>query len=212
MGPGCRQEVRLLQGPCCNRCGLPFSGALTEGFTCANCGDMTLHFTRARAAAAAQGPLLEIIHRWKYSRALWFEPYLAELLGAAAAAAVATEGWNLIVPVPLHPAREREREFNQAEHLAGHLAGATGLRLASGVVARGFRTHTQTRLSREDRAANMRAVFEPGRRAQVAAGRRVVLVDDVLTTGATANACAQVLQRLGAAEVCVWTLARGLLH
>ena len=212
VGLQCRREVRLLQGPRCERCGLPFEGELTQVFTCANCRDMELHFSRARAAVAARGLMLDLIHRWKYSRALWFEPFLAELLSAAAGPTLLQEGWDLVVPVPLHPVREREREFNQAERLARRLARQHGLPLLTGVVSRGMDTRPQTRLSREARAENMRSVFQPGRSAQAAEGRRVVLVDDVLTTGATASACARVLRRVGAAEVCVWTLARGLLH
>ena len=94
------------------------------------------------------------------------------------------------MPVPLHPAKQREREFNQAERLAGHLSAATGIPRARKLLRRIVPTRTQTLLTRPQRAANVGNAFatRPGRRLN---GRRVVLVDDVFTTGATTSACAK---------------------
>ncbi len=207
----CWRNVRFIVPPKCERCGLPFEGAITDKFECANCREMELHFSSARSAVAAKGMVLEIIHRWKYSRALWFEPFLADLLRREAVPALREERWDLIVPVPLHRHKESEREFNQAEHLARHLSFATSLPAAA-LLRRVASTRTQTLLSRAQRCANTRRAFAPGPSAEAARGRRIVLVDDVLTTGATTSACAEVLRACGAAEVCVWTVARGLLH
>lgn len=206
---GCRAQARFVRPPFCERCGLPFEGALTTPFQCANCDGVELHFTSARSAAVAGGIVLEAIHRYKYQRALWLEPFLAGLLVEAASPALRGNGWDVIVPVPLFPAKQREREFNQAERLARHLSAATGIQMLSGALRRVRPTPTQTRLSREQRAANMRGAFAV-RRGMDFAGRRVVLVDDVFTTGATTNACAAALRAAGAREVCVWTVARGL--
>ncbi len=206
---GCRSQVRWIRPPFCERCGLPFESALTTSFECANCNGVKLHFSWARSAVAAQGAVLEMVHRYKYQRALWFEPFLASLLIEAAAPLLRDGGWDALVPVPLFPAREREREFNQAERLARHLSAATGIPVRAGQLRRVRPTLSQTRLSREQRAANMRHAFAL-RAGSDWAGLRVVLVDDVLTTGATTSACAAVLRAAGAAEVCVWTLARGL--
>ena len=205
----CRQKVKPIQPPHCGRCGLPFDGALTTDFECTNCRDMDLHFSSARAAAVSQVVVREAIHRYKYQRALWFEPFLANLLVRAAVPALSAPKPDLIVPVPLHPVKEREREFNQAGRLAAHLAAALDVPLNEKALRRVSFTVTQTALSRKDRAANMRGVFAvaPGGRLDE---RRIVLVDDVLTTGATTNACAKVLRAAGAAEVCVWTVARGI--
>lgn len=212
IGPVCQSLVRRVSPPFCDRCGLPVAGAITHSFECANCRGQNLHFSRARASVAATGMVLEIIHRWKYSRALWFEPFLARLLVQAAVPELREGGWDLIVPIPLHPGKEAEREFNQAEHLAGHLGRATGLPVGQDLIRRVNPTRTQTSLSRSERARNMRRAFARGRRPEAARGRRIVLIDDVFTTGATTSACARVLKRCGAAEVCVWTLARGLIH
>jgi ComF family protein len=209
---GCRSHVRFIVPPRCDRCGLPFDGAISEVFECANCQEMDLRFSRARSAVAATGMVLEIIHRWKYQRALWFEPFLSDLLLREAAPALRAEAWDLIVPVPLHPLKQVEREFNQAEHLARRLARATGLPANHRLVRRVTPTRTQTQLSRAQRTANVRGAFAPGPEIEKSRGKRMVLVDDVMTTGATTSACAEVLRAAGAAEVCVWTVARGLLH
>ena len=212
IGAGCRQNVKLIEPPFCDRCGLPFQGEITTRFECANCRSMDLYFTRARSAAVAQGMLLELIHRYKYQRALWLEPFLTGLLLGQAVPPLKAGQWDMIVPVPLHPARRKEREFNQAERLARVLSQATDIPLRKDLLRRISPTRTQTSLSRSERAANVRRAFACGRSAAELKSRRVVLVDDVLTTGATTSACARVLLAEGAAEVCVWTLARGLLH
>jgi ComF family protein len=204
-----RDGVRLIRPPLCERCGLPFEGAVTTAFECHNCRELELHFSRARAAVVARGVVLEVIHRYKYHRALWFEPFLADLLVEQAVPALSEARWDSLVPIPLHPVRRRGREFNQAERLAQHLSVAAGIPLNARLLRRVEPTRTQTQLTRAERTANMHRAFalyphQPVRR------QRLVLVDDVLTTGATASACAKVLLAGGAAEVCVWTVARGV--
>jgi len=139
----------------------------------------------------------------------WFETFLADLFLRAALPVLREGKWDLIVPVPLHPTKKREREFNQAERLASPLARALALPLNRNLVRRILPTQTQTLLSKKQRAENVRRAFAAcaGRKLN---GERVILVDDVLTTGATTSACAGVLKSLGASEVCVWTVARGL--
>jgi ComF family protein len=172
---------------------------------------MELHFAHARSAVAAEGMVLDLIHRYKYRRALWFEPFLAGLLVEQASASLREEGWDMIVPVPLHPLKQSEREFNQAERLGRRLSAATGLPLNSRVLRRVEFTRTQTKLSRAERAANVRKAFAL-KNGEPIRGRKIVLVDDVFTTGATTSACARLLLRAGASAVCVWTVARGLLR
>jgi len=209
VGSQCWSQVRFIRPPFCSRCGLPFAGDLSSTFVCTNCNEMELHFTSARSAVAAKSVVLEVIHRFKYSRALWFENFLADLLVREAAPALRGQGWNLLVPVPLHPLKEREREFNQSALLARHLSRALGLPCEEKLLRRTKPTVTQTHLKREARAANMRSAFQVRAGAGLA-GRRLVLVDDVFTTGATTNDCARALRDAGAAEVCVWTVARGV--
>src|SRR6185369_16924580 len=105
-------------------------------------------------AVVAKTVVLEAIHRFKYSHALWFENFLADLLVREAAPALRGRGWDLLIPVPLHPLKLREREFNQAEVLAGHLSRATQIPVKNDLLRRIQPTATQTLLNREQRAAN----------------------------------------------------------
>jgi ComF family protein len=209
VGAKCWSHVCFIRPPFCKRCGLPFEGDLTTSFECTNCREMELRFSSARAAVVAKTVVLEAVHRFKYQRALWFENFLADLLVREAAPALLGQGRNFIVPVPLHPLKLREREFNQAEILARHLSAATRIPLNTKLLRRVSPTMTQTRLTREQRAKNMRGAFAV-RNGVKLDGERMVLVDDVFTTGATTSACAQAWRAAGAGEVCVWTVARGL--
>ena len=205
----CWQDVRFIKPPFCERCGLPYAGEITTAFECGNCRDVKLYFRGARSAVAAQGVVLEAIHHYKYQRALWFEPFLADLLLRAALPELRAESWDIVVPIPLHRLKERDREFNQAERLGRHLAAALGIRQRTDLVERVLPTVTQTRLDRAERAGNVHRAFAARRGARLQ-GEKVILLDDVFTTGATTNACARVLRSLGAGEVFVWTLARGV--
>jgi competence protein ComFC len=209
VGAKCWSHVRFIRPPFCERCGLPFEGDLTTTFECANCGEMELHFSSARSAVVTKTVVLEAIHRFKYQRSLWFENFLADLLIREAAPALRGQNWDFIVPVPLHPLKQREREFNQAEILARHLSNAAKIPLNARLLRRVSPTATQTLLTREQRAKNMRGAFAV-RNGLKLDGEKIILVDDVFTTGATTSACARTLRAAGAAEVCVWTVARGL--
>ncbi|MEI6342364.1 MAG: ComF family protein [Verrucomicrobiota bacterium] len=205
----CRALVRPISGPSCSRCGLPFPGAITQAFECPNCFRVPLAFSRAQAAVEADGPARRAIHLYKYARALWLEPFFRDVWIPAALADLAGRPWTGVVPVPLHPVRQREREFNQAERLAQLLASPLGLPVRTDLVQRRLSTDSQTTLSREERAANVRRAFAPASKARLPASRWIV-VDDVLTTGATTDAVAAILRKAGAEEVVVWTVARGI--
>jgi ComF family protein len=205
----CREQARFIQPPFCERCGLPFQGDITTAFECTNCREGDFHFRSARSAVLARDAVLEAVHRYKYNRALWIEPFLADLLIRQAKPELAAEKWDCIVPVPLHSTKQREREFNQAERLADRLGAATQLPVNKHLLRRVAATRTQTLLSRPERVANVRRAFAMGKGIQLS-GQRLVLVDDVFTTGATTSACARVLIQGGASEVCVWTVARGI--
>jgi competence protein ComFC len=205
----CWQQVRFIRPPFCERCGLPFEGDITTAFECSNCREMELHFSSARSAVVAKTIVLEIIHRFKYRRELWFEPFLADLLLREALPVLREQKWDFIAPVPLHSVKEREREFNQAGLIAKHLSDAAKIPLNNKLLRRVSPTMTQTRLTRQQRAENMRGAFAVRERVKLN-GEKIILVDDVFTTGATTSACAKALKAAGAGDVCVWTVARGL--
>jgi ComF family protein len=209
VGRKCWSQVRFIRPPLCDRCGLPFEGDITTSFVCRNCHELKLHFTSARSAVVAKTVVREAIHRFKYSRALWFENFLADLVVREAAPVLRGQRWDFLVPVPLYSLKEREREFNQSALLARHLGRAVNIPCNEKILRRTIPTATQTHLKRDARAANMKNAFAVRPGAQLS-GQRIVLVDDVFTTGATTNDCARALRGAGAAEVCVWTVARGL--
>jgi ComF family protein len=173
-----------------------------------NCGDRELFFEFATAAYRSRGVVRQLIHRFKYNRQLHLRHLLARMLAEGFRdERLRDEPVDGIVPVPLHPARRREREFNQAEVL-GHLAGRRlGLPVTDCLRRRRY-TLTQTHFHREERFENLQGAFDmkPG---FAVVGRRLALVDDVITTGSTAAACAQTLLQGGAAAVVVITVARG---
>jgi competence protein ComFC len=210
VGTNCRKNVTFIAPPFCERCGLAFDGDVTTSFECGNCREEDYAFTYARSAVPAKGMLLDIIHRYKYSSQVWFEPFLAELFEQAAAPVLLCEHWDMIVPVPLHPVKEAEREFNQAEALGRRLGDSVGVPVSTACLRRVKPTESQTHLTRAQRAENVRTAFAFNDRAsELVAGKRIIVVDDVFTTGATTNACAKLLRKHGAEAVCVWTLARG---
>jgi competence protein ComFC len=201
--------VHFVEPPFCNRCGLPFDGDITTEFQCWNCRTMNLYFSKARSAVRNSKVVVDIIHRYKYNRALWFEPFLSGLLVQAAIPVLQQEQWDFIVPVPLYSVKEREREFNQSERLARPLSEVARIPMNTKLLRRVEATRSQTLLTRDQRAANVGTAFamKPGATLN---GEKIVLLDDLFTTGATTNACAKVLRKAGAGEVCVWTVIRNL--
>jgi len=120
--PACLASVRFIQPPCCERCGLPFAGQPSETFTCGYCQDQQFNFARAVCAARAEGVVRAAVHDLKYRGRMYFLEHLADWLGRAAGQYIDWREVDAIVPVPLHPRKQRERGFNQAALLAGSLA------------------------------------------------------------------------------------------
>jgi len=204
----CLEQVKWIKPPCCQRCALPFVGAVSDTFECGYCKDLKLHFQRGVAACLATGIVLESIHHFKYHRRMYFGWHLADWMITAGRERVDWARVDAVVPVPLHPRKKREREFNQAEYLA-EAVGKTFQRPVWNRVLRRVRdTPTQTHLDALQRRENLRGAFAL-RKTAVVRGKRLLLVDDVFTTGATLDACATVLTRAGATEVTVLTVARG---
>lgn len=200
--------VRWIRDGFCARCGLPYEGEMPAPFACENCHGLDLGFEFARAAVVASPFILGLVHRYKYHDGRWLEPRLLSWLVEMAAPQLRATDWDWLMPVPLHPTRQRERGFNQAEQLACGLAAVTGIPVNTRVLSRVRYTDTQTALNRRNRQVNMAKAFA-AERVEHLQGCRVILVDDVLTTGATTGACARQLMAAGASRVGVWTLARG---
>lgn len=204
----CAETARRIEPPCCHRCSQPFEGAIDGAFVCSNCNDRDFAFDCAVARFLSRGVVREFIHRFKYDRQFYLRHTLAEWLAASLEdERIRSQPADFLVPVPLHSARLREREFNQADVLA-RLAGKRAKIPVLPCLRRIRYTSTQTRLDRHERMENLRGAFRV-RQSSAVHSRHLILVDDVFTTGATVDECARVLRQAGAASVRVVTVARG---
>ena len=201
--------MRKIDGPICSRCGFPFPTIARPAEAggqrlCASCLSHEPPFTRSRQWGYYEGTLREAIHKFKYEG----KTALAEPLGDWLAA-LASKECHLIIPVPLHKRRLRERGFNQSLLLAKRLGRALKLPVDYQSLIRTRPTPPQINLSREERLRNVRGAFAIGDRSKVS-GRSILLIDDVITSGATVGECARTLLKAGAASVEVLALARAV--
>lgn len=203
----CEAKVIRIVPPFCERCSEPFEGSINTAFSCANCTHRTIYFAAAVAAYRGRGIVRDVIHQFKYNRQIHLRHLIARWLGAALDDERLREcRFDVLVPVPLHPARQRERGFNQAGMLAELLSARTSIPCKA-LLQRIRYTTTQTSLDRSERMENLRNAFRLRKNADVR-GLRVLLVDDVLTTGSTLSECSRVLKRAGAASIYAATAAR----
>ena len=204
---GCEAKIVRIVPPFCETCSEPFEGSINTTFTCANCAHRTIYFDAAVAAYRGRGIVREVIHEFKYGRQMHLRHLIAGWLHAALDdERLRDVSIHLIVPVPLHPARQRERGFNQASLLAESLSVETSIPCRP-LLERIRYTTAQTALDRSERMENLHNAFRLRKNANVR-GLRVLLLDDVLTTGSTLSECARVLKRAGAISVYAATAAR----
>jgi len=203
----CETKAVRIVAPFCQKCSEPFEGSITNTFACANCAHRTIYFDAAVAAYRGRGIVRQIIHEFKYGRQIHLRHLVARWLNSALDdERLRQSHFDVIVPVPLHPARQRERGFNQASLLAELLSAQTSIPVKP-LLERTRYTTTQTALDRSERMENLHNAFRLRKNADVR-GWRVLLVDDVLTTGSTLNECARILKRASAFSVHAATAAR----
>ncbi len=202
----CWSRIRFIERPYCEVLGLPFSRDLGEGIVSAKAIAHPPVFDRLRSAVAHEDVARRLAHGLKYRDRTDLAPMMAAWMLRAG------DGWpgraDAILPVPLHRTRMLSRKFNQSAELARHLSRLTGKPLLAQTLLRVKRTRRQVGLGISAREENVRGAFRlaAGHEADVA-GKRLLLVDDVFTTGATVTAAARALKRAGAADITVLTFA-----
>jgi ComF family protein len=203
----CWPELRFLGPPCCACCGLPFEFEMGEGSLCAACIAERPRYDRARAALTYDDASRDLILRFKHADRIDGAATFAGWMARVGAALI--DSADVIAPVPLHRWRLVRRRYNQAAILANAIGRMRGKLVVPDLLVRRRATPSQGHLGRSQRRRNVAGAFtvHPGR-AQVAQGARILLIDDVLTTGATAEACARTLRNAGASSVDLLVLAR----
>lgn len=198
----CREAIRPLTGARCTCCALPFTAADGSSHLCGRCSQSPPPYSRVYAFGLYDGALRRAVHQFKFQHKVGLDRTLGRLMESTLSSGLQVD---LVVPVPLHNEKLKQRCYNQALLLARQVAGIRGWPVASRLLEKGRRTPAQHELPAERRAENLRGVFQV--RSQLD-GEKVLLVDDVMTTGSTVAACCQVLKRAGAGDISVVVLAR----
>ncbi len=204
----CRDLIRPLQKPCCPRCALPYPAETGTGHFCQSClQEKTIKFNSVTAAGPYEGLLRDAIHRFKYRNDINLDRPLGCLL--AREIVKTAQPADLVIPVPLHKTKLRQRGYNQSALLARQIAKQLQWPYASDLLIRTRPDPPQKELAARDRTKNVKNAFTLQRQL---AGERILLVDDVMTTGATARECSRTLISSGATAVDVAVLGRAPLR
>jgi ComF family protein len=206
--PDCRNALAWIESPLCPGCGLPFlDSPESTDHLCGDCLKNSFAFDAARSAVLYAGVARERIHQLKFGGKLHWVPALVDLVMPVSHPGAGIAQVDMILPVPLHKERLRQRGFNQAGLIAAQLGRRLSIPVGFGVLIRHRATLPQTRLGRRERLHNVKGAFAVVRSAAVRE-RSVLLVDDVFTTGTTLSECARALKRAGAQAVYALTVAR----
>jgi ComF family protein len=206
---GCWAGIKKNQPPFCRTCGRHLEAPeAASGHTCSRCSRRQVHFDRAFSPCLYEGILKGLIHEFKYQGKDYLGKSLSRLLiEFIQEYNVPMQYIDTIIPMPLHPAKLREREFNQAEVLSRHVAAAFDKTMFPRALRRHRYTRPQVEMDQEqERLLNVQGSFSPDKKIDIR-GKNILLIDDVLTTGATSSEGARALKQAGAAMVLVLTLA-----
>ena len=201
-------EIQFVKGPSCYTCGGPFSGEVIGDRICPSCKDLKPKFSQGKTAFMLKGAGRKLIHELKYHEGfhMWLD--VAKLISQVPGYLEFIEG-AVLVPVPLHWSKLRQRGFNQSLLLAKCLAQNASEARVGNILTRIKSTQTQTYLSKDERRKNVRNAFSLARKTAINTSLRYIIIDDVFTTGATLNACATVLKKNGAKQIDIVTLGHG---
>ena len=209
---GCAKELPRIKAPFCGNCGEVFYGRLEEDFRCQNCLGLCHDFDFARASLKGLETSFHLVHAVKYRRQFFLARDLAHFMQETLEADERFQDYRnaILVPVPLHWRRQQWRQGNQAYELSQELSKISGL-VHCHSLRRVRSTQTQTKLNRKQRLSNLRGAFQVKKRfLKKLRGKRIILIDDVFTTGATAHECTRILRHDAfTSKVAILTLVRG---
>lgn len=203
----CSGQLDFVRAPNCTTCGSPFYGDVEGERICPHCDGLNPAYGAGCTAVLFKGPARALVIELKYHRGLHVLADIGKIFERSAEVQAHVRG-AVLVPVPLHARKARERGYNQSALLAGELARLTGGRVEE-LLRRVVDTESQTAFDRKTRQANLKNAFALAPGASLTPGQKYVLVDDVFTTGSTLNNCARVLRRAGALSIDVVTFAHG---
>lgn len=207
LSPQAWSALHFIEAPYCPRCGVPFAAEYGDNIECPSCVAEVPVYDHARAALVYDDASHKLVVGFKHADRTELTPVLAKWIERAGAALISPR--TCLVPVPLHRRRLLERRYNQSALLAQSVAKFSGVQYTPGFLRRTRSTPPQKNLSAGARIRNVGGAFEvPRQAASAAANAHIVLIDDVLTTGATLSACAKALKKAGAARVDAVVLAR----
>ena len=205
----CARKVQIVQAPYCSTCGHPYYGVVEGERICPHCQSLSPVFREGRTAVLLKGPARSLVHTLKYHRGL----HVLEDMEAIFARSSALISWvrdAILVPVPLHARRERERGYSQSRLLASSLArAAAGNTRVEEILQRVVDTVSQTHHDKKTRQANLKNAFALAQGVAINAAEHYILIDDVFTTGSTLNSCSLVLRRSGCLNLDVVTFGHG---
>ena len=203
----CWRKIQKHTPPFCHRCGRRLMPPFITKHICLGCLKKELHFDRSVSACAYDGIIKKLLHDFKYNGKDYFGATLSKLMiDFIREYDVPMDFFDCIMPIPLHHTKLREREFNQSQILGSHIATTFNKKLETSSLIRHRNTKTQTELPPQERHLNVKGSFSVADKNAVK-NRHILLIDDVLTTGATASEAASTLKEAGAGVVFLLTLA-----
>ena len=205
----CLSGIHWMEPPYCSVCGMPFVSGEVGTHLCGLCLTRRKYFTKARALGFYEGSLQEAIQRWKYGGKTYLTPFFGKWMTEGLNRHWKADLFDLLIPVPLHKQRLRERGFNQALLLVKELSHRTGIPYSKRILQKSRPTIPQANLSGKQREKEVKGAFLVFGRENVK-GKSILLVDDVYTTGATVRECSKALMAAGAERVDVLTLAHAV--
>ena len=189
-------------------CGFPFFGETDSRDHCMHCEHLQAEFSQGSSMALFRGPLRELIYALKYSGGLWALRDIRKMASKVSGLSEFVKD-AILVPVPLHPRKLRERGYNQSELIARELDSLIADCTSEALLVRSIDTPSQTQFDRKQRIRNLKNAFSLRQNRAIDPAQRYIIVDDVFTTGSTVNACAAALRREGARAIDVLTVGHG---